>query len=132
MLANLLPLRRNDADAFAVIHAGGEVIDDQAVDPRADKADDYHTEVVDSKCRAADDSATDTNRHTDIKMQILVDNLSQYIQSARRGVHAELKGLTSTQQEYEAHQVKPHVAGSQTGSHHRVLHLHQHFAGTTQ
>ena len=52
----LLMLRADDTYAFALAERGGKVVNHEAIDPRTDQSDHYHSEVVDHECRAADNS----------------------------------------------------------------------------
>ena len=68
--------------AFALGDRCCEVVDHQTVDSRTDKSDNHHSEIVDHERRAADECPTDSDRRAYIEMQVLVDDLCQYIQSA--------------------------------------------------
>ena len=99
----------DDADALAPAQARHEVVHDEAVHPRADQADDHEAEGVDGEGRAADDHPGDRHRQADVEVQVLVDDLREDVQSARRGVDAEHQGLGHAQDEHEADQVEPQV-----------------------
>ena len=51
---DLVVVRGDNADPFALVQTGGEVVHDKTVDPRADKADDHHLERIDGESGAAD------------------------------------------------------------------------------
>ena len=113
----------DDADTLAPAQARHEIVHDDAVDPRADQADDHQAERVHEEGRAADDHARDRHRQPDVEMQVLVDDLGEDVQAARRGVDAEHDGLGHAQDEHEADQVEPEVAhhGGGTGSEERRI-----------
>ena len=108
--ADAVVFLRNDTDAFAVVERGGEVVDHETVNPGADKTDDYHAEVVDEECGAADNGTGDGDRGADVEVEVLVDYLGEDVQSAGGGVDAEHKGLRSTQKQDEAAEVEPGIA----------------------
>ena len=108
--ADAVVLLRHDAHPLAVVERGSEIVHHQAVNPCADKSDDHHTEIVDEESRAADNSTSNAHRRANVEMQILVYNLGQNVQSARRGVDAEHQCLRRTQQQYKAAEVQPRVA----------------------
>ena len=86
---------RDDADTLALIKRGCEIIDSEAVDPRTDDTDDYHTEIIDEESRAADDHTADGNRRTDIEMEVFIDDLTEDVQATGRSVDAEHNRLTN-------------------------------------
>ena len=65
-------------------------------------------------------------------MQILINDFTEYIESSGRGIDAEHKRLTGTQQKHKADEVKPNIAHTHTSAHDAVTYLLQHFTGTAQ
>ena len=61
-------------------------------------------------------------------MQVLIEYLTDDIESSGRSIDTEHKRLTSGQQKHEADEVEPYVTCSQTTAHDGVAHLLQHLA----
>ena len=129
VLADTIGFVGDDVDAFAFIERGSEIVNCQAVDPGSDDTDDDHAEIVDEERGAADDDTSDSNRCADIEMEVLVHDLTQYIQSSGGGIDAEQDGLTDTKQEHEADEIEPHIAISQTTAHHAVAYADHPLTG---
>ena len=108
--ADLLALVRDDADAFAPVHAGHEVIQGEAVHPGAHEADDDHPERIDGEGRAADDGPGDGHGNADVEVQVLVHDLRKDVQSAGGGVDAEQDGLRDAHHQDEDDEVQQRVA----------------------
>ena len=108
--ADFLAAVGNDADALALVHAGHEIVQGEAVHPGADQADDDHPERVDGKGGAADDGAGDGHGHADVEVQVLVDNLREDVQAAGGGVDRKKDCLRDADHEHEADQVHQGVA----------------------
>ena len=100
----------DDADTLALVHAGHEVVQGEAVHPGADEADDDHPERVDGEGGAADDGAGDGDGDTDVEVQVLVDDLREDVQAAGGGVDAEQDRLGNADDEHEADQVRQRFA----------------------
>ena len=83
----------NHTDSFPLVQAGGEVVHDQAVDPRADQADDHHLERIDGEGCAADHRSGHRHGSSDVEMQVLVDNLRQDVEATGGGVDVEQDSL---------------------------------------
>ena len=128
--ADTFRLVGDDADTLALVERGGEIVDGKTVDPRTGKTDDHHAEVVDQEGGAADDSTGDRYRLADIVVDVLVDDLSQDIESSGGGIDAEHKGLASREEQHEAEQVEPYIALLQAARHDGRANRLQHLAGT--
>ena len=99
----------DDIHAYARVDACHEVVYHQAVDPRAHQAHDDQAHVVDQEGRAAYSPAPYRDRRAQAHVAILVDDLGQDVEPARRGVDAEQYRLRHAQHQHKAQQVEPRV-----------------------
>ena len=107
---DLLILVRDDADAFAPVYAGHEVVQGEAVHPGAHQADDDHPERIDGEGGAADDGSGDGHGDADVEVQVLVHDLREDVQSAGGGVDTEEDGLRNAHHQDEDDEVQQRVA----------------------
>ena len=96
-LADPFGFIRDDTYPFASVKGGGEVIDRQAVDPCTDDTDDNHAEVIDEERGTADDDTTDCDGSTDIEVQVLINDLTNDVESSGRSIDAEENRLADTE-----------------------------------
>ena len=74
---------RNHTHPLPIIEHGRKVIHYHTINPCTYQTHNDHAEIVDEECRAADDGTRDADRGTYIEMKILIDNLSEYVESTR-------------------------------------------------
>ncbi len=103
-------LLRYDADPLAAAERSHEVVDNDTVDPCADKTDDHKTERIDEKSRATYHHPCDRHRHPHVEVKILVEDLGYYVKSPGRGIDAEQYRLRSAQHQHKTEKVKPQVS----------------------
>ena len=73
--AYLLVVVADDTDSLATVERIGEVIDGDAVDPRADETYHDQAEGIDGECRAADKGAGDGDGGADVEVEVFIDDL---------------------------------------------------------
>ena len=100
---------RNDADSFPSVNRSGKIIHTDTVDPSSYEADYHQTEGVDGKGGGTDKRACHSNGGAYVEFAVFVEDLSQDVQAAGRGIDSEKYGLGSTEDEDEAQQIEPRV-----------------------
>ena len=128
VLAYTIRFIGNDADTFAFIERGGEIIDGKSVNPGTDDTNNDHTEVIDKERSTANHDATDRDRCADIEMKIFIKDLTDDIESAGRGIDAEEECLTSGKKEDETDKIEPDVSHAESTAHDAIAYTLHDFA----